>query len=354
MTARGGQRFGRIVIGVALVLHGLAHAVFAFRGSAGSLPTFGASHGMLIAYSVALVAFVAAGVGLAGSRLFHRWKTPLLIAGVSASMIALALGWQRDLWMGFAADAVIATYLLMRGPQRPLEPRDERRWIARTSEGLAVLFVAYVAAAAALWPWHRSWGTRETDWRIALPGDPAVRTPATELMHGITIDAPHWVVWAWLVQIGQDRAGFYSYDGLERLIGADIHNADEIRTEWQTRRAGDLVPATQRGYMGGLLNALGDPPGWTVAEVIPCRALVLENWGSFVVLPEGPDRSRLLVRSRMGAPDAPVAGAAASFLAFEVPHFIMERGMLRGIKRRAESGIGADAIPPCASTGARP
>jgi hypothetical protein len=215
-----------------------------------------------------------------------------------------------------------------------------------------VAFVAYVAIAAIAWPWHRSWGTTETDWRLALPGDPPARTPATELMHGISIDAPDWVVWAWLVQIGQDRAGFYSYDGLERLFGADIHNASELRPEWQTRRAGDLIPATQRGYLGGVLRRFGDPPGWRIAEVIPCRALVLENWGAFAVVPEGPDRSRLLVRSRMGAPDAPVAGAAASFLAFELPHFIMERGMLRGINQRAESPRGQIGASPCAAEGA--
>ena len=349
MTRSAWQRPGRIALGFALVLHGLAHAVFAFRGSAGWQPTFGGSHAMLIGYSVAIVAFVAAGVGLMGSRLFHRWKTPLLLAGVFASIVALVLGWQADLWIGFAADAVIATYLLLHGRQRPLDARDERRFLARTSEGFAVIFVAYVAIAAALWPWHRSWGTTEADWRMTLPGDPPVRTPATELMHGISIDAPDWVVWSWLVQIGQDRGGFYSSDGLERLFGADIRNANEIRPEWQARRAGDRIPATQRGYLGGMFDSAGNAPGWQVVEVQPCRALVLEGWGSFVVVPEGPDRARLLVRSRMGAPDAPVAGAALSFVAFELPHFIMERGMLRGIKRRAESSRGQIGASPCAS-----
>jgi hypothetical protein len=166
-------------------------------------------------------------------------------------------------------------------------------------------------------------------------------------MHGVSIDAPDWVVWAWLVQIGQDRAGFYSYDGLERLFGADIRNADELRPEWQQRRAGDRVPATQRGYLGGVF---GDQPGWHVAQVVPCRALVLDGWGSFVVVADGPDRSRLLVRSRMGHHDAPVAGAALSFIAFELPHFIMERGMLRGIKQRAESPRGQIGAAPCAFT----
>jgi hypothetical protein len=33
---------------------------------------------------------------------------------------------------------------------------------------------------------------------------------------------------------GQGRAGFYSYDFLENLVGCDIHSADRIVPEWQS------------------------------------------------------------------------------------------------------------------------
>ena len=332
--------------GIALVLHGLAHAVFAYRGAAGSQVTFGASHGLLILYSTALVLFVAAGAGMAWSRFLYPHRISLMTAAVAASAATFALAWQRDLWIGAAVDLVIAAYLLMRRRTTALPARDPRRFLARTAEGAAMLFVLYVAAAAIAWPWHRTWGTTEAEWDLALPGDSSSRDRSTELMHGVSIDAPHWAVWAWLVQIGQDRAGFYSYDGLERLAGARIRNADVIKAEWQQRSAGDRIPATPYGYLGGLF---GDQPGWRVSEVDPCRALVLEGWGTFAVLPDGPDRTRLLVRSRMGSPDAPVAGAALSFLAFEIPHFIMERGMLRGIKQRAESPAGQIGASSCAA-----
>jgi hypothetical protein len=180
---------------------------------------------------------------------------------------------------------------------------------------------------------------------LALPGDPPERLLASELMHGIAIDAPDWVVWAWLVQIGQDRGGFYSYDALERLFGARITNADAIHAQWQRRDVGELVPATGAHYLGGLL---GQRPGWRVTEVQPCRALVLENWGTFAVVPDGEFRSRLLIRSRIGHRHAPAWGAAASFLTFEIPHFIMERGMLRGIKARAEGPRGQLGASRCA------
>ena len=45
----------------------------------------------------------------------------------------------------------------------------------------------------------------------------------------VTIDAPPEAVWPWIAQMGQDRAGFYSYDHLENLFGLHIHNATTRR-----------------------------------------------------------------------------------------------------------------------------
>ena len=341
----------RVAAGLALIVHGLAHAVFASRGSAAALPTFGGAYAMLVCYSLALVAFTVAGVGMLGSRVFRSARHPALVAGLSCSLIALALGWDGDLWPGLAGNVAVAWYLLRRRgeawPPAPAAPRSPRHWWRRAGrvagEGVAVLFVVYIAAGAILWPWHRSWGTTDADWAMTLPDDPPVREPATELMHAIAIDAPDYVVWAWLAQIGQDRAGFYSYDSLERLFGVAIVNAEAIHPEWQRRAVGELLPATQPGYLG----VFDAPLGWKVTAIEPCRALVLEQWGVFAVLPEGPARSRLVIRSRVGDPHAPVWAAALSFTLFEIPHFIMERGMLRGIKARAESAHGRDGAAPC-------
>lgn len=63
---------------------------------------------------------------------------------------------------------------------------------------------------------------------------------------------------------------------------------------------------------------------------------MLQHWGAFVLLDDGRGGTRLLVRSRFSTPDIPVCAAAVSFTAFELPHFIMERGMLLGIKERVE------------------
>jgi hypothetical protein len=43
--------------------------------------------------------------------------------------------------------------------------------------------------------------------------------------------------WPWLVQLGQGRAGFYCYEGLENLAGCGIHNVTGIRPELQRASA---------------------------------------------------------------------------------------------------------------------
>jgi hypothetical protein len=195
------------------------------------------------------------------------------------------------------------------------------------------VLVAYVAIAAVIWPWHRRWGTTPAERLQELPGDGTNRNLNYELMHAVTIDAPPEQVWAWLVQLGQDRAGFYSYDWLERLFLADVHNVYELRPEWQDRAAGDFVRATPTNYLGGIF---GRDVGWKVSYVEPGRAMALANWGAFVLEPDGRGGTRFFIRSAIGSPDAPVWGAGLTFALFELPHFIMERKMMLTIKECAE------------------
>ena len=113
----------------------------------------------------------------------------------------------------------------------------------------------------------------------------------------------------------------------------DIHNTDDIHPEWQQLRAGDFVRAAQPNYLGGVL---GSDLGWYVAEVSPAEALVLHQWGAFVIAPAPTGGTRLLVRSTVSDRRIPVWMAGVNFVAFELPHFIMQRKMLLGIKARAE------------------
>lgn len=54
----------------------------------------------------------------------------------------------------------------------------------------------------------------------------------------ITINATPDVIWPYIRQCGQDRAGWYSFDWLERLFTFDIHNHYRIHPEWQRLEPG--------------------------------------------------------------------------------------------------------------------
>src|SRR6266851_428368 len=83
---------------------------------------------------------------------------------------------------------------------------------------VALLFGLYLTV---LHPWLTTWGATTEELQMALPGDDAA--PSTYLTRAITVEAPASAVWRWIVQMGQDRGGFYSNSWLENLTGSDIH-----------------------------------------------------------------------------------------------------------------------------------
>jgi hypothetical protein len=78
--------------------------------------------------------------------------------------------------------------------------------------------------------------------------------------------------------------------------------------------------------------------GWRIKAIDPGRAMVLAQWGAFVLVPVDVQHTRLIVRTRGDATVSMVGfllGPLNVFV-FEPMHFIMQRQMLRGIKVRAE------------------
>jgi hypothetical protein len=203
----------------------------------------------------------------------------------------------------------------------------QRARVLATPLALVALLALYFGA---LRPWMLVWGTTPAERVAALPGDALAPAPTNQSTRAIAIDAPAPDVWRWLVQIGEDRAGFYSYSWLENLFGARIRNAAEIRPEWQTLRQGDLVRAVPDGYLGGALET----PGWRVDAIEQGRWFVLHGWGVFLVEPTGETTSRVIVRTRFR--DGTWWGPVITAFAFDPVHFVMERRMLLGIRARAE------------------
>jgi hypothetical protein len=203
--------------------------------------------------------------------------------------------------------------------------------LAGVAGGLAVAGAAALAAYQWGWrPWAERWGATDDEVRATLPGDELVRAPRIVRTKATTIAAPVDRVWPWLAQLGQGRAGFYSYEFVEnRLLGCDIHNSNRIVPEWQSPQVGDLVrmyPADKQG-----------PPPYVVAAVLPNQALVMghrnedgswfDTW-QFVLRPVDAWRTRLIHRVR--------SGSMGVWDVLQPAYFIMERGMMLGIKARAE------------------
>jgi hypothetical protein len=183
----------------------------------------------------------------------------------------------------------------------------------------------------------RNWGATGQEQAGALPGDELVADPASVATRAVTVEAPAEEVWRWLVQIGQDRGGMYSYDWLENILGLRIHSTDRISEEWQHLDAGDQVRLVRNGWLG-----MKDGFALPVERVNPGRAIVLREqppqqpWDavwSFHVIPLGPSRCRLISRSRSALPRG--AARLATWV-MEPVTLVMTRKMLLGIKQRAE------------------
>ena len=125
----------------------------------------------------------------------------------------------------------------------------------------AVVIVLLLVAVywVVIHPWMANWGSTSAEQHMALPGDELRPKDIGISTKAITINAPPEVIWQWLVQIGQDRAGFYTYTWLENLFGADFRNANEIHPEWQHLALGDGWRLLPVDYPLGLGRDSVDP-----------------------------------------------------------------------------------------------
>lgn len=182
-------------------------------------------------------------------------------------------------------------------------------------------------------PWMYRWGADDDEIGAALPGDDWVAADAPHTTRAVTINAPIEMAWPWLVQIGENRGGFYSYSLLERAVGVDIHNADRIHPEWQDVRIGDTVWLARRyGEVGRMVVAAVKPNSHLVlmspADFARTRReeKASGGWGFYLRPDHG--STRLLVRG---------SGSAVGHPAFDIAHFVMEQKMMRGIRKRAHA-----------------
>ncbi len=241
---------------------------------------------------------------------------------------------------------------------------------------IAVVGAAGAAGAAAyafaVRPWWRSWGVDPAATDLALPGDDLVADPLVTETRSLEIGAPPDAVWPWLVQMGYNRAGWYSYDVVD-MKGASV---DAIVPELQNLAVGDFVPnapdtafevkavepgralvlyadeqlverqvaAAREKREGG--DAVEATPAnlQAAGKMMPSMRGFAFSW-AFVLEPlDGGTRTRLVerLRVRMEAPAGPASVVMGEAFGFGV--FTMVRKQMLGIRDRAEAALIAAGI----------
>jgi|SRR5215471_3408494 len=147
-----------------------------------------------------------------------------------------------------------------------------KKWILRIAFGIFSFFVvAGLVYHLGLRNWCLHWGTTAAEAHATLPGDDLFPVYSGEATHAITIHASPQQIGPWLMQIGQDRSGFYSYTFRENAIGADMPKGERLVPEVEARavgkRFGSVIPSASTGQ-ARMIAAVVDP-GRTFVMAMP-------------------------------------------------------------------------------------
>ena len=176
---------------------------------------------------------------------------------------------------------------------------------------------------------------------LALPGDEMIRHAAGSLTHAITVHCNRRNLWPWLVQMGADRAGWYSYDLLDN---GGRPSASQILRGYQSPSVGAVFPALP-GRRDGFVLLENEPTHWLVLGWPSPDGDLMVTW-AFMLHEIDENTTRLIVRAR-ASEDYRFRGLpkAMGLVLARAVHFVMERKQLLEIARRAERGHGGDHGP---------
>ncbi|MGA6948819.1 MAG: hypothetical protein WBZ00_13820 [Solirubrobacterales bacterium] len=210
----------------------------------------------------------------------------------------------------------------------------------------------------ALWvrPRMLRWGATDDEVDRPYPGSDLVPGGKRTATMAATIEAPPAQVWPWLVQMGANRAGWYSWDWLDNLGN---RSADRIHPEWQEIYLGDRLAGTPDGSLS-----------WEVAALEPERFLGLRmsldlrgrpfdpagprprSYSDSIwafQLHELPGGGTRLVVSGYWALQPPWLLPIASIIFLEPSHWIMQTRQFANLKHRAERDSVDPNQPPSSS-----
>ncbi|MHB1835885.1 MAG: SRPBCC family protein [Solirubrobacteraceae bacterium] len=187
---------------------------------------------------------------------------------------------------------------------------------------------AVAAGCALYWTLARrpilTWGATAAEATMPLPGDELLKDADGVATRAIAIEAPPSAIWPWLVQMGPaPRAGAYTYDWIENLLGLNMHSADGILPDYQHPQLGDTI-----GFGANRMRLeLLEPE-----HVLSWRSQDGSWVWTFVLVGDGAT-TRLISRNRFRLRRLI---DRIGMVPMEPASLLMERKMLLGIKRRAE------------------
>lgn len=219
---------------------------------------------------------------------------------------------------------------------------------SRVPIATAAALVAIVGFRHAVRPWYLRWGATEKEIARPMPLDDRVPSPRLRSTMAITIDAPPERIWPWLAQMGEgNRAGYYSFEPVERALGLEVSNSWRILPEHQRLEVGQAIDRA------GTMTVLAVEPNRHLVLGPPPDVPVAATW-AFGLYPLDERRTRLVTRVRGSwswrgmLRDTPVS-TWPFYLLIEPGAFVMEWQMLRGIKARAEVGAPGEVMMPRAA-----
>lgn len=111
------------------------------------------------------------------------------------------------------------------------------RRLKRFGGGLVLILVVLVAGYLLIRPGLLRWGATDSEISAVMPGE----LNGMRWTRAISINATPAEIYPWLLQWGQGRGGWYSYDWVENLLGFDIHSANYLLPEFQNPVIGDPI-----------------------------------------------------------------------------------------------------------------
>ncbi len=177
------------------------------------------------------------------------------------------------------------------------------------------------------------WGATDAEVSGPFPGADLIPGGERIPTMAVTIDAEPSRVWPWLVQMGADRAGWYSWD---RIDNFGNRSAERIHPEWQSISLGDRMAGTPDGRQSWEVAAL-EPERVLGLRISPhLRGVRTDLLWAFALEELPGRRTRLVVGGHWRLRPRRLQ-RLLSVLLLEPSHWVMQGRQLQNLRRRAEA-----------------